>query len=382
MTMKLPLYLIRTPLLVRALLTSLAFARVHAFLHQLETSIKKTIPSHQGGSIQSLPDVRAAVIVPGFLTGKSDFQAMAKSLNNMGIPTVVVPMPHWHWLPCLGGRSIRPMLERIDFTVRHLASVAGDLKDFEKVAIESLDKSLEDSMMDAGLQSSDDPQLLIPDFSYTLKDCYEDCLNNPGADEVDSCPLEIPRGSFSEASKPMGKIALIGHSAGGWICRAYLSKRNYGCKNYQGRQLVHSLITLGSPHCTAPGPAFNGVEWVNKEQFDIPSEVRALAVGGTGYNGGSSGLLTEHSYAFCCEHGLNGNGTIYDGDGVTPIHSSLGMKEFVPHAETLILDDVGHFCWSDVLGGEAFAPDLARYHKEGRPWYGDDHIIEKWVSWL
>ena len=43
---------------------------------------------------------------------------MADTLTSRGIPTVVVPMPVWHWLPCLGGRSMRPMLERIDHTVR------------------------------------------------------------------------------------------------------------------------------------------------------------------------------------------------------------------------------------------------------------------------
>ena len=60
----------------------------------------------------------AAVIVPGFLSGAGDFAALAKCLTAQGIPTVVVPMPVWHWLPCLGGRSMRPILERIDHTVK------------------------------------------------------------------------------------------------------------------------------------------------------------------------------------------------------------------------------------------------------------------------
>jgi hypothetical protein len=32
------------------------------------------------------------------------------------------------------------------------------------------------------------------------------------------------------------------------------------------------------------------------------------------------------------------------------------MKEFMPHADALVLDDVGHFCWSDVFGGDIVAP--------------------------
>lgn len=72
--------------------------------------------------------MRAAVIVPGFLTGQQEFTKLQQTLTNKyNILTVLVPMPNWHWLPCLGGRSMRPMLERIDFAVRHMASVAGNL---------------------------------------------------------------------------------------------------------------------------------------------------------------------------------------------------------------------------------------------------------------
>lgn len=70
--------------------------------------------------------------------------------------------------------------------------------------------------------------------------------------------------------------------------------------------------------------------------------------------GDSSGTLTKNSYAFCCPFGTDGSG--YDGDGVTPIQSALAIKEYIPDADTLMLDDVGHFCWSDVFGGETVAP--------------------------
>mmetsp|Transcript_16010 Transcript_16010/g.34684 ORF Transcript_16010/g.34684 Transcript_16010/m.34684 type:complete len:389 (-) Transcript_16010:118-1284(-) len=329
--------------------------------------------SSPGGSLPSLPNIRAAVIVPGFLTGRDEFIPLAESLNAKGIPTVVVPMPNWHWLPCLGGRSMRPMLERIDFTVRHLAGVAGNLGDFERVTSESLDNT-----------TSVNPQLLIPDFSYSLIDLYQDFRNNPGgvlnvggSAEVEDYPLWIPKGTFQQAPEPAGKVALIGHSAGGWICRAYLSQRNYGGKAYQGQEVVHSLITLGSPHSNAPGAAFKGVEWVNREPLE---GVRALAVGGTGYKGDSSGQLTQNAYSFCCPDGSDGKS--YDGDGVTPIQSALAMKDHSPNTDTLVLDDVGHFCWSDVFGGETVAPELSAFHREGRPWYGDEEVIEKWAGWL
>ena len=60
-----------------------------------------------------LPELRAAVIVPGFLNDKNDFMPLARTLSARGIRTAVVPMPIWHWLPVIGGRSVRPVLDRI-----------------------------------------------------------------------------------------------------------------------------------------------------------------------------------------------------------------------------------------------------------------------------
>lgn len=248
---------------------------------------------------------------------------------------------------------MRPMLERIDHTVRHLAASGGDVN-------------------------------AVPDFKYSIGDVIGDFQDNPGgvfevggSAEVDLYPNVTPRGSFPVPfEEAKGKVAIIGHSAGGWIARAYLSDRNYGGKVYNGKELVHSLVTLGSPHGNAPGPAFKGVEWVNRES--IPPNVRALAVSGSGYKGCSSGQLTQSAYSFCCDKGTDGTG--YDGDGVTPVFSALAMEG----AETMVLDGrVTHFPWSDVFGGDIFAPDLAKMHKEeGLPWYGSDTALDQWAGWL
>jgi len=92
---------------------------VFVALAEIDAFASTTRPQGEGGSLADLPSIKAAVIVPGFLTGKAEFLPLAQSLTAMGIPSVVVPFPNWHWLPCLGGRSMRPMLERIDMAVRH-----------------------------------------------------------------------------------------------------------------------------------------------------------------------------------------------------------------------------------------------------------------------
>jgi PGAP1-like protein len=296
--------------------------------------------------------IQAAVLVPGFLTGADEFQSLCETLTARGLPTVAVPMPNWHWLPCLGGRSARPILERLDFTVQHLISNNGDISK-------------------------------IPKFEYSLNDAWVDFRTNPGgvaqvggSAVVDEYPNVEPRGTFKLPEKeeivPNTKVALIGHSAGGWISRAYLSSRNYGGKAYNGSQYIHSLVTLGTPHQNAPGPAFEGVRWVNRE----PAQVRSLAVGGTGFKGDEWGGLTAGAYSFCCPEGSDGSS--YTGDGMTPLFSSLALEG----ADQMSLDDVHHFCWSETFGGDLVAPELSKDCKEGRPWYGSADIVEKWASWI
>eukprot|EP00547_Thalassionema_nitzschioides_P003257 CAMPEP_0194217330 /NCGR_PEP_ID=MMETSP0156-20130528/21009_1 /TAXON_ID=33649 /ORGANISM="Thalassionema nitzschioides, Strain L26-B" /LENGTH=333 /DNA_ID=CAMNT_0038946349 /DNA_START=8 /DNA_END=1009 /DNA_ORIENTATION=+ len=299
-------------------------------------------------------NLKAAVIVPGFLTGADEFKDLCSVLTNRcGIPTVAVPMPNWHWLPCLGGRSARPILERIDCTVKHLIAADGDIAQIS-------------------------PSL----FDYSLPDVWEDFQTNPGgamqvggAYDVDNYPSVEPQGKFAlpESITSGTKVALIGHSAGGWIARAYLSDRKYGGKSYSGNKFVHSLVTLGTPNLNAPGPAFEGIRWVNRESsLQVPS----LAVGGTGFDGDSWGALTKGSYTFCSADGSEG--TSFTGDGVTPIHSSLAF----PGAETLELPGVHHFCWSDVLGGSFVSPELTDDYRKGAPWYGSEEIADKWAHFL
>lgn len=302
-------------------------------------------------SSSSTNNIKAAVLIPGFLTGAGEFKEMCDLLTAKGIPTVAVAMPNWHWIPCLGGRSARPMLERIDFTVKHLLAADGDVTK-------------------------------IPKFGYNALDCWQDFQKNPGgvasaggASAVEDYPVVEPKGKFllpTLSADNNSKVALIGHSAGGWIARAYLSNRNYGGKVYNGNKYIHSLVTLGSPQMDAPGPAFEGIKWVNKEPAQVPS----LAVGGTGFNGDLWGTFTQGSYTFCSSDGSDGS--CFTGDGVTPIQSSLAY----PGAETMELPGVHHFCWSDVFGGDWVSKELHADFKGGSPWYGSDKVIDKWASFL
>ncbi|MDJ0702750.1 MAG: lipase [Leptolyngbyaceae cyanobacterium MO_188.B28] len=58
------------------------------------------------------------VILPGYLAGAEPYQEMELALQKLGFPAVTVPLKRRDWLPTVGGRSVRPILEQLDQTVR------------------------------------------------------------------------------------------------------------------------------------------------------------------------------------------------------------------------------------------------------------------------
>ncbi|CAJ1935160.1 unnamed protein product [Cylindrotheca closterium] len=332
--------------------------------------------NNNNSGMPTTENLAAAVLVPGYLTGANELKSLQSNLEKQGLLTVTVPMASWHWVSVVGGRSVRPILERIDFTVQHLIA-----------QLERIEEQKEEM---------DQP---FPTFQYSLLDAWRDFQENPGGvAEVGGSslpnlyPKDVrPRGKFPMpvvdddlvvANKSQKKIALIGHSAGGWISRIYLSEQEYGGKVYHGSRYVHSLVTLGTPHASAPGPAFAGISWINEQekQFVPKSKVRTLAVAGKGFSGDQWGGMTKGAYSFCCPDGSDG--ATYDGDGMTPIFSSLAM----PNSESLILpqEKVNHFGWTDVgWVGKQVAPELYQDMETNQsPWYGSDEVVAEWLPWI
>ncbi len=57
------------------------------------------------------------VILPGYLAGATDYQALQYALQEQGYPTLIVPLRWQDWLPTVGGRSVAPILRQLDDTV-------------------------------------------------------------------------------------------------------------------------------------------------------------------------------------------------------------------------------------------------------------------------
>ncbi|MBR8831819.1 MAG: hypothetical protein N5P05_002318 [Chroococcopsis gigantea SAG 12.99] len=59
-----------------------------------------------------------AVIIPGYFASHQEYRWLSNYLNDRGIHTVTVPINKRDWLPTVGGRSMMPILRKIDRTVK------------------------------------------------------------------------------------------------------------------------------------------------------------------------------------------------------------------------------------------------------------------------
>jgi pimeloyl-ACP methyl ester carboxylesterase len=65
------------------------------------------------------------VILPGYLAGAEPYQEMENSLRDLGIAAVTVPLRRRDWLPTVGGRSVLPILHKLDETVQQVRQETG-----------------------------------------------------------------------------------------------------------------------------------------------------------------------------------------------------------------------------------------------------------------
>jgi triacylglycerol esterase/lipase EstA (alpha/beta hydrolase family) len=58
------------------------------------------------------------VILPGFLEGAAAYAKLEESLDELGFPTITVPLRRRDWLVTLGGKSVTPIIQILDKTVK------------------------------------------------------------------------------------------------------------------------------------------------------------------------------------------------------------------------------------------------------------------------
>jgi pimeloyl-ACP methyl ester carboxylesterase len=68
------------------------------------------------------------IILAGYLAGAADYLPIAQKLQAKNLEATVVPLRWWNWVPTVGGRSIAPILERLDQTVNQELARTGATK--------------------------------------------------------------------------------------------------------------------------------------------------------------------------------------------------------------------------------------------------------------
>lgn len=60
------------------------------------------------------------VILPGFLEAAIAYRPLEQFLQQLGFPTVTVPLQRRDWFPTLGGRPMTPILLQLNRTVKQV----------------------------------------------------------------------------------------------------------------------------------------------------------------------------------------------------------------------------------------------------------------------
>lgn len=58
------------------------------------------------------------VILPGYFAGAIEYRLLEQALQQLGFPAVIVPLRQQDWFPTVGGRSMIPILRKLDQTVK------------------------------------------------------------------------------------------------------------------------------------------------------------------------------------------------------------------------------------------------------------------------
>jgi len=157
-------------------------------------------------------------------------------------------------------------------------------------------------------------------------------------------------------------VNLIGHSAGGWLARLYVSE----FASDDLRKRVRTVVTLGTPNLAPPAGVFDqtrGILAYLETQYSWKhrqhSGVRYTCVGSKAVRGRLWSSNLEEMIAYASYWPVCGRGRVA-GDGIVPACSS-----FMRGAQAILLADARHSPLTDP-----------------KNWYGSPHHFECWASAL
>ena len=126
------------------------------------------------------------------------------------------------------------------------------------------------------------------------------------------------------------RAVLVGHSAGGLLCRAYIGGQTpFGGRRYSGHRRVSYSISLGTPHVSAHRhtlPPTRTIDETFPGALHAASGLRYLSVASRSESGATSARARRRYERFVDDGRVAG-------DGVVPVEAAL-----LPGSEHLVLD--------------------------------------------
>lgn len=205
--------------------------------------------------------------------------------------------------------------------------------------------------------------------------------------------LERAAAAVARALQETGaqQVHLVGHSAGGWLGRAFLGEAKYqpgaapgtpsGLRAAGPNPLVRSITTLGTPQRPPPadkkrdmtGGAQGWVDSTYPGAFFADQGIAYTCVAGRTVRGHREfprqreGPRIAEEYAWDSYSEVCGEGEAVEGDAVVPLSSAT-----LDGAATLVLDGVYHSM-----------SRIGTFDEEsGVVWYGSDSVLDVWLAQL
>jgi pimeloyl-ACP methyl ester carboxylesterase len=181
--------------------------------------------------------------------------------------------------------------------------------------------------------------------------------------------LELVEKAVGEVVAEVGEergVCLVGHSAGGWIGRIYLSRTAEYCGRVWGGALwVRKLVCLGTPQRSNEAVTRTNMMFVNEQCAGCAEEdVEYVCVAGTGLifegEGGGKWRFWEKGWLARLSYGItDGDGGALVGDGIVPTSAA-----YLEGAQNVELEGIWH---SPASPG---------------PWYGDERAVAYWKRFI
>lgn len=148
------------------------------------------------------------------------------------------------------------------------------------------------------------------------------------------------------------RAVLVGHSAGGLLCRAYIGgEKPFGGRRYSGHRRVSHSISLGTPHVTKGDhalPPTRPIDEVFPGALHAGSGLRYLSVASSAEDGAVSARSRRRYERFVPDGRV-------PGDGVVPVEAAL-----LPGSEHVVLN-------------------RPRHNRRMGRWYGSDReAVREW----